>query len=128
MSKGVVILVAPVATASPIERAAVDSALLRCLQAHWTPLALWRCLGGVLSDSDPRERARALEASRAMIATLAESHARAWDCDEARWSGPPSTHIRLLVVGDRITEGMAIDLDAWAEFGWTPTSWAELEA
>ena len=95
-----VLLIAPWRERTPQSTARMETVKRELVQAGLCPLFLPHAIGDVLNDNDPDQRALALRLSRMFVATLATIP----DCEAVQ-------------LGERLTEGMAIDVQAWVDAG-----------
>lgn len=93
-----VLLIAPHRYASDADRICLQSVKRMVADSGRVPLFLPDALEGILDDEHPDERPLALVLSRLFVTTLAQL-----------------PEVECWQVGDRITEGMAIDLQAWQD-------------
>jgi len=94
------ILVAPYMTRTKREERELYDAKRELLSIGWLPVFLPDTLGDVLDDHKTPDRLRGLAASEFFCRTLA---------------GYPD--VEMVVVGDRMTEGMKGDVTAWLNAG-----------
>lgn len=90
---------APFRTRTLEEARATHAAIARALELGWAPVFGPLLLRDFLSDANPNERAAAIECDLAILRA----------CNA------------VLVVGDRVTEGMRHELEAWRKMeapGW----------
>lgn len=95
-----VLLIAPYRWSTDSDRLRLDMIKRELVLEGKVPLFLPHAMAGILDDEHPDERPLALVLSRLFVTTLAQLP------DVECWQ-----------VGDRITEGMAVDLQAWEDAG-----------
>jgi hypothetical protein len=108
MNRPLLYLCAPFATRTPDEAVATNQAIVRAVALGWVPVYAPYLLDRFLRDGKPGERALALECALGLL-----------DRADA-----------LLVVGDRLTDGMRLELKRWrgSVFFWPEVPPAETAA
>ena len=100
MIRRIALLCAPFRTRTPEEAAELERVKARLVVRGWVPIFLPDTLAGVLDDEDETERRVALSCSESFVARM------------ARVEG-----VSLVVVGERMTEGMQGEASAWLDAG-----------
>lgn len=95
-----VLLIAPFQHATVNDVRTLEKVKRSLVMEGRVPLFLPHAMAGVLDDENPDERPLALVLSRLFVTTLAQL-----------------PEVECLRIGDRITEGMEIDLQAWQDAG-----------